>query len=134
MDDFVGRFQEEVERIGGPTAISRDLGGSRNTVYNWIEKGNVPLNRLIALGRVMGMDVLYVITGERSQASLSQEEGELLSLYRGAPLAVKMAAVGALQGAASAQSKRGDGNRFVVKGDGNRVAGGDYHRHTDKKK
>ncbi|MEH6784087.1 MAG: helix-turn-helix domain-containing protein [Alcanivorax jadensis] len=134
MGGYRERFEEEVDRIGGVSAIARDMGVARNTIYNWMEKGNVPLNRLAALGGVMGMDVVYVVTGQHSGSSLSAEESEMLALYRAATLSGKMAAVGALQGAASAESKGIGGNQVVVKGDGNKVAGGGYHRYGDKKK
>lgn len=48
-----------------------------------------------------GADVRYIVTGQRegpAPESLSADERELLALFRAAPLAVKAAAIGALQG------------------------------------
>ncbi|KAG0318231.1 hypothetical protein BGZ97_004136 [Linnemannia gamsii] len=43
-----------------------------------------------------GVDVLYVITGERLQMQLSADDQELLKRYHAAPLAVKAAVLSAL--------------------------------------
>lgn len=47
----------------------------------------------------IGADVQYIVTGVRSDASLTPDERQLIALFRAAPLTGKMAAVGALQGA-----------------------------------
>lgn len=96
MSDFRERFEFEVERIGGVTAISNSLGVARNTIYNWMAKGNAPLNNLMALSGVLGMDVVYVLTGERHANALNQDEVKLLESYRTAPPAVKAAAIAAV--------------------------------------
>lgn len=41
-------------------------GASRATAYNWMDKGNIPLNKLPALA-LAGVDVQYVLTGVRAQ-------------------------------------------------------------------
>jgi phage repressor protein C with HTH and peptisase S24 domain len=40
---------------------------ARNTLYNWCEKGNIPLDKLILLGEA-GVDVHYVVFGKSSGA------------------------------------------------------------------
>ncbi len=80
------------------------MGVARNTVYNWMGNANVPLNNLMALYGI-GLDVLYVITGERGADALSEDEAELLESFRAAPLAVKAAAIGALQGGSASPGK-----------------------------
>lgn len=96
MSGFRERFESEVERIGGVTTISNTLGVARNTIYNWMAKGNVPLNSLMGLAGILEMDVVYVLTGERLANVLNAEEKLLLEKYRSAPAAVKAAALAAV--------------------------------------
>jgi len=59
------RFNDEIDRVkGGVSAAARHLGKSRNTIYNWIQKGNIPLDQLAKL-EAIGVDVGYVSTGRR---------------------------------------------------------------------
>lgn len=44
--------------------MAKLLGTARNTIYNWLEKGNIPLNRLEELGAI-GADIQFVVTGQR---------------------------------------------------------------------
>ncbi|OAT26560.1 hypothetical protein M976_02721 [Buttiauxella ferragutiae ATCC 51602] len=69
------------------------------------------------------MDVLYVVTGVRSTVDLSDDEQELLNLYKKAPLAVKAAAIAALNAGISASTT------VNVSGQGNRAAGRDYNEN-----
>lgn len=59
------RLREEVEKLGGVAPAARIVGKERNTIYNWIEKGNVPANELMLLAAA-GADVQYILTGIRS--------------------------------------------------------------------
>lgn len=96
MSGFRERFESEVERIGGVTTISNGLGVARNTIYNWMAKGNAPLNSLMGLGGALGMDVVYVLTGQRHASTLTEEEATLVEKYRAAPPSVKAAAIAAV--------------------------------------
>lgn len=87
-NNFQERFEEEIERIG-ISAAAKHLGVVRNTIYNWIAKGNAPLNFLITLQEV-GLDINYVLTGIRSSLisetkndlALTKRETALLDNYR----------------------------------------------------
>lgn len=60
------RLLEETRHLkGGATTVARMLGVARNTVRNWIHKGNIPANQLDAL-RNIGIDADYVFTGRRT--------------------------------------------------------------------
>lgn len=61
MSNYQERLREEIERVG-ITTLSKKLGIARNTLYNWSEKSNVPLDKLMAMGE-HGLDVDYVISG-----------------------------------------------------------------------
>lgn len=86
MSNFRDRFTSEVERIG-VSKIANTLGIARNTIYNWMAKGNVPLNSLMGLNG-MGADVGYIITGrhgalnEEGNYVLDDLEKVLLNSFR----------------------------------------------------
>ncbi|WP_157838133.1 helix-turn-helix domain-containing protein [Pseudomonas sp. PH1b] len=105
MSGFRERFEAEIERIGGVTTISSTLGVARNTIYNWMAKGNAPLNSLMGLAGILGMDVVYVLTGERLVSVLNEEEKQLLEKYRSAPAAVKAAAIAAVTAGSASVSQ-----------------------------
>ncbi|WP_395556914.1 hypothetical protein [Enterobacter hormaechei] len=91
MSSYLDRLEGEINRLG-VTFISQNAGVARNTVYNWLAKGNVPLNYLMVLG-TLGVDVIYVMTGQRQgvpssapaqeqEAPLTPEERALLENFR----------------------------------------------------
>jgi phage repressor protein C with HTH and peptisase S24 domain len=59
--DYQKRLETEIERVGGVTVVAKKLGIVRNTVYNWIQKANVPLNMLIELQQI-GVDLSYILS------------------------------------------------------------------------
>ncbi|VAW55544.1 hypothetical protein MNBD_GAMMA05-2115 [hydrothermal vent metagenome] len=57
------RLKEQIEALkGGVTTAANHLGKSRNTIYNWIEKGNAPLDQVGKLSEI-GVDIYYIVTG-----------------------------------------------------------------------
>ncbi|MBN5301014.1 helix-turn-helix domain-containing protein [Serratia marcescens] len=82
---------------------------------------------LVRLAEI-GADVLYILTGNRSSSSgeISNDELELIQLYRSAPLAVKAAALAALTAGNSAADPKAIS---VSGGRGQRIAGRDFHEH-----
>ncbi len=95
-------------------AAVADVG--KTTVINW-EKGlSSPTAVQLEVLASKGMDVLYVITGHyigdvEPPPVLTDDELELLTLYKAASLAVKAAAIGAL----SSKPTSGEGSRTSVK-------------------
>lgn len=85
------------------------LGVNRKTVTRWEADEALPDGvSLIALKEEFGADPGWVLTGKGeapTDSTLSADERELIALFRAAPLAVKAAAIGALQGAVSATPK-----------------------------
>lgn len=70
------RLASEVDAFpGGVSAAAAAIGVARNTVYNWIEKGNVPADKLAALGEA-GIDHFYVMTGQRMDLHLATQDAE----------------------------------------------------------
>lgn len=99
------RIREERERLGFNQSDFAALGSAtRKTLFNWETGAAAPSAAVLAAWAAHGLDVLYVVTGQRGGAvatpRLSADEQELLALFRAAPLAVKAAAIGALQGGA----------------------------------
>lgn len=64
------RLREEVFALGGIAAAARIAGSATNTIYNWIEKGNVPADKLMLLAAA-GADVAYILTGVRAAPPLA---------------------------------------------------------------
>ncbi len=60
---LTGRLKEEIEKLkGGVTEAASHLNKSRNTIYNWMEKGNAPIDQLEKLTEI-GVDIQYILTG-----------------------------------------------------------------------
>jgi len=78
------RFVEEMERLK-PQEVARATGISRATIYNWINRGNVPLDKLSLL-ETAGANTAYILTGQRSDGAsapvLNRKEQTLLAYYR----------------------------------------------------
>lgn len=62
MSNFLERLDGAVRILGGPLKLSRMLEVSKGTIYNWLEKGNVPADKLIQMA-VLGADVGYILSG-----------------------------------------------------------------------
>lgn len=135
MSQTVGERIKEVRGSMGVGEFAETLGINRKTVTRWENDGSIPDGpSLLSLQKLFDADPSWILTGRGPGLQLSEDERELLALYRAAPLAGKMAAVGALQGVAGSQGK--EDKRVTVKGSGNRVsAHGSYHEYgKDKKK
>lgn len=82
--------------------FSARLGVHRKTVERWESGDRIPDGEsLLSLKREFGIDPGWLLTGigdRPTTDTLSPDERELLALFRSAPLAVKAAAIGALQG------------------------------------
>jgi len=62
LSKMAERLRAEVDRIG-ISDLARKTGSARNTIYNWCEKGNIPLDKLLLLSN-FGVDIDYVISGK----------------------------------------------------------------------
>lgn len=117
------RLREERERLALSQAAMGEIGGVKKLTQLNYEKGErVPDAAYFAAVAKIGVDIQYVITGERATVAIPKEELELMQLYRAAPLAVKAAVLAALTAGTSAAS-----SKVHVTGSGNRVAGDNYY-------
>ncbi|MCO1336231.1 helix-turn-helix domain-containing protein [Microbulbifer sp. OS29] len=128
------RLREERKRLKfTQPELGELVGASKRTVIDW-EKGVTAPNAVQLAALEDGdIDIGYVITGRRTEVSSagSDEELELLALYRAAPIQVKAAVLGALTaGNASPENKP----NVSVTGDGNKVAAGDFHDYAPRRR
>ncbi len=124
--DFGKRLEQEREDHGWKQtemAAAGDVSASSYSLY--VHGGRPPSFVAGANWHTSGVDVLYVITGERSRTHLSADEQELLRLYHAAPLAVKAAALGALTAGSSVNTVTQN-----VEGDIGQQAGGNISHTT----
>lgn len=110
------RLEEERKRLGFTQAQMAGLGGVAVRTYSNYEAGDrEPGVGLLAGLAKVGADVQYIITGQRSAQALSQDEDQLISLFRAAPLPVKaatmagLAAGGVPQAGSVTNTNSGDG-------------------------
>ena len=91
------RIREERERLGFNQADFAALAGAtRKTLFNWESGAASPNAAALAAWADAGLDVLYVVTGQRSQPvppaqELPRQEQEWLALYRNSSEEVRAA-------------------------------------------
>lgn len=109
-------------------AFADRLGLERKSVIRYESGERAP--DALALLRLMtefGADPAWVLTGMGANLPLEEDERELLAHWRSAPLAVKAAAIGALQGGSAMAEKlpAEKKQKQVVRGSVGQLAGGD---------
>ena len=126
--EFFERLREERKRLKlNQTQLAALAGTTKNSQLNY-EKGNVcPNAEYLAAIAAAGVDVQYVLTGQRSsEPVLTPEEKEALAAWRRADPAVRAAALAALQAGAEKEKPtrtirmgnvKNDGNMVIVNGD-----------------
>lgn len=81
-----GRLKGERERLGfNQTEFAAEAGASKNSQYNYEKGVSSPDASYLAAVAEKGVDVLYVVTGERKPTSLESitaEEAQLNVYYR----------------------------------------------------
>ena len=116
------RLNDELERLGiKPAAAAKAAGEKDSQGLRDVLGGRKRLTAELLAGLANAdVDTGYVLFGSRAEFVQNQDERELLALFRSAPLAVKAAAIGALQrGSAPAAPKittGGGSNVQVVEG------------------
>ena len=119
------RLRAERERLGLTQEVFATAAGvKRRTLIDW-EKGiSSPTVVQLAVLAGIGLDALYVLTGQRMTEMLSPDEAELLERYRSSPQNLKEASrlilsTGAVSGSMS--------NVKIKKAKNSRIAGRDYY-------
>lgn len=135
---IAARIKEERERLGySQPQFGAFVEVSKKTQIRWEQDGGAyPDAGQLAIWGELGLDMLYVLTGERSNASstphLPPDEQLLLEAYRGMAASARKALLAELLtgGGKKPRAKpkaAGDGEGIKVSGRGHRVAGRDYH-------
>lgn len=101
MDTIGERLRAERERLDFSQAAFGAIGGVAKRAQIRYEQGerSPDADYLAAVAKV-GVDVRYVVTGERKgpvSVKLTEEEAAMLASWREAPKPVRRAALGALQ-------------------------------------
>lgn len=118
MSSIGDRLKEERQQLGKSQTEFGEIAGVLKQAQLKYEKGErFPDAAYLAAIADAGADVRYIVTGQREGPApevLSADERELLTLFRAAPLAVKAAAIGALQGGSTPSPKK---RKTVIHGD-----------------
>lgn len=137
--DLGARLKSERERLGlSQTDFAAVAGASKHAQINWEKGAAAPNAAALAAWADHGLDVLYVVTGERANTKsishlpggdLPPDEQLLLEAYRGLTTTARKALLAELLtgGKPKKPSRKQSAEGGVsVSGDGNRVAGRDY--------
>ncbi len=101
MDTVGERLRAERDRLQmTQDAFAAAMGCKKRALANYESGERSPDASLLGGAARVGADVLFIVTGQRTDGLLSAEEQTLLSYYRDAPAAVRRAAMGALVGGA----------------------------------
>ncbi|MBA0204406.1 helix-turn-helix domain-containing protein [Pectobacterium aroidearum] len=118
------RLRQERERLSlTQTAMAKICGVAFRTYCDYEAGKTEPKASFFNELNNAGGDSWYVLTGKYMPniGDVSNDELELIKIYRAAPLAIKVAALAALTAGSSATAS------INVTGSGQRVAGRDYH-------
>lgn len=97
MSDIGERLREERERLGlVQAALAERCGVKKNAQSNYERGDRSPDAEFLYMASGAGVDVLYVITGQRAVGAVAADEAALIEAYRSAPEAVRKAVLAAL--------------------------------------
>jgi transcriptional regulator with XRE-family HTH domain len=103
------RLREERQRLDLNQTQLGERGGVTKKTQMLYESGDrFPDAAFLAAIAEAGADIRYIVTGHRDGSApevFSADERDLVSLFRAAPLPVKAAAIGALQGGSTTRPK-----------------------------
>lgn len=135
---IAARIKEERERLGfSQSQFGAFVEVSKKTQIRWEqEEGAFPDIAQLSVWGGLGLDMLYVLTGERSNAATSQhlppDEQLLLEAYRGlTATARKTLLAELLTGDKKPKAKPQSGEGIKVSGSGHRVAGRDFNEQKE---
>ena len=101
MDTVGERLRAERDRLHmTQVAFAAAMGCKKRALATYESGERSPDASLLGGAARVGADVLFIVTGQRTDGLLSAEEQTLLAYFRAAPPAVRRAAMGALVGGA----------------------------------
>lgn len=133
------RLREERERLGFPQQdLAEECGVTMRSQRNYEKGERQPDAAYLVAFTALGGDVLYVLTGQRSNARapahLPSDEQLLLETYRGltAPARKKLLAELLTGGKKASKPKASSEDAGIkVSGSGHRVAGRDFNERKE---
>ncbi|MFM5236461.1 helix-turn-helix domain-containing protein [Aeromonas veronii] len=97
MSSIGNRLREERERLGLNQTAFGAIGGVQKQAQLKYEKGErFPDAGYLSEIVKVGADVQYIITGSYTSTALTDDENQLVTLFRAAPLPVKAATIAGL--------------------------------------
>lgn len=126
------RLAEERKRLGfNQTDFAALAGISRKTLFGYESGERAPDAGGLAVWASEGMDVTYVVVGERSKVDpvgrLPADEQVLLEAYRVMSARARKALLAELLTGKKGRSSKHQGDGINVSGNDNRVAGRDFN-------
>lgn len=113
MSTFGARLKEERKRTGlNQTDFAAAGGVQKGAQVSYEQDERLPGAEYLILLRTIGVDVLYVLTGEITAANLSKDEFDLVEGFRGLDIRGKTGVLSLISGIQPEASK----NKNVFKG------------------
>lgn len=123
------RLRDERGRLGLSQVVFADACGvNRGTLATWEKGEQSPTAAVLSLMAGLGVDVLYVVTGERAPlvaAALSQEERQLLASYKQGDALARKALESVAAMAARSERVAAAGSTVHIGGDVGQQVNGD---------
>lgn len=115
---FGARLKEERKRLKLTQSQIATLAGTTKSTQLQYEKDAMRANSdyLAALAKA-GIDVAYILTGERGGVQLTEQEADILALIRQAPPAVRETAINVLRSGLVISKQVNVGRDLHVEGD-----------------
>ena len=123
------RLRGERARLGLSQVVFSDACGvNRSTLATWEKGEQSPTAAVLSLMAGLGVDVLYVVTGERAplgSGALSQEERQLVAIYKKGDALARQALESVAAMAARSGAPSSGGNTVNIGGDVGQAIAGD---------
>lgn len=123
------RLRGERARLGLSQVVFSDACGvNRSTLATWEKGEQSPTAAVLSLMAGLGVDVLYVVTGERAplgSGALSQEERQLVAIYKKGDALARQALESVAAMAARSGAPSSGGNTVNIGGDVGQQVNGD---------
>ena len=123
------RLRGERARLGLSQVVFADACGvNRSTLATWEKGEQSPTAAVLAMMAGLGVDVLYVVTGERAplgSGALSDEERQLVASYKKGDALARQALESVAAMAARSSAPGSSGNTVTIGGDVGQAVAGD---------
>ena len=123
------RLRGERARLGlSQVVFPAACGVNRSTLATWEKGEQSPTAAVLSLMAGLGVDVLYVVTGERAplgSGALSQEERQLVAIYKKGDALARQALESVAAMAARSGAPSSGGNTVNIGGDVGQQVNGD---------